>query len=121
MCKRGLDSIGRAGIIILLTVALVATAFAHRFPSLSDPMIEAYILAGGELGDLCSEPGSDGETSHHDCPACHIIGSLMLSNAWTSVTKVDYVFASIRTAPRESRAIRSVLDPARGLRAPPLA
>jgi hypothetical protein len=33
----------------------------------------------------------------------------------------DLAFVAQVVAPRESRAVRSVLDPARGLRAPPLA
>lgn len=45
----------------------------------------------------------------------------MLPDAPQSLADVNYVFVATVIAPRESRAIRTVLDPARGMRAPPLA
>lgn len=65
----------RVGLVALLTVALVTTAFAHRFPSASDLVIEAYVLAGGDISDICGDLGPDGKATHQDCPACHIVGS----------------------------------------------
>lgn len=121
MFKRILHGIRGAGLIALLTVALVATAFAHRIPNSSDIAIDAYVLAGGDISDICGDPGSDGKATHRDCPACHIIGPAMLPDAPQSIIRVDYIYVATVIAPRESRAVRSVLDPARGMRAPPLA
>lgn len=121
MCKRILHGIRGVGLIALLTVALVATGFAHRIPNASDIAIEAYVLAGGDISDICGDLGSDGKTTHRDCPACHIVGSAMLPDAPQSVADVNYVYVATVVAPQESRAIRTVLDPARGMRARPLA
>lgn len=121
MCERILHRIRGVGLIALLTVALVATGFAHRLPSASDLTIEAYALAGGDISDLCGEQGADDKVTHRDCPACHIVGSAMFPDAQPTIAEVDYVFVATVVAPRESRAVRAVLDPARGMRAPPLA
>lgn len=121
MCKRILHGIRGVGLIALLTVALVATAFAHRIPNPSDIAIEAYVLAGGDISDICGDLRSDGKATHRDCPACHIFGSAMLPDAQQNIIHVDYVYVATVIAPRENRAVRSVLDPARGMRAPPLA
>lgn len=45
----------------------------------------------------------------------------MLPDAPQSVADVNYVYVATVVAPQESRAIRTVQDPARGMRAPPLA
>ncbi|WP_035026157.1 hypothetical protein [Gemmobacter nectariphilus] len=121
MCRRIVHGIHGVGLIALLAFALVATGFAHRVPSASDIAVEAYVLAGGDISDICGDMGSDGKTTHRDCPACHIVGSTMLPDAPQSLADVNYVFVATVIAPRESRAIRTVLDPARGMRAPPLA
>ena len=121
MFKRILHGIRGVGLVALLTVALVATAFAHRMPSASDVAIEAYILAGGDLSDICGDMGSDGNATHRDCPACHIAASAMVPDAPQSIAEVEYVHVATVVAPQQSRAIRTVRDPARGMRAPPLA
>ena len=121
MCKRSVHNIHGAFLIALLTLALVATGFAHRIPGTSDTAIEAYVAGGGALSELCSDLGADGKEMHADCPVCHIVGSAMLPDAPQSVAAVNYVYVATVVAPRESRAIRTVLDPARGMRAPPLA
>ena len=121
MSKGILHGIRGAALIALLTVALVATAFAHRLPSPSDIAIEAYALAGGDISHICGDGGADGKAMHPDCPVCHIVGSVMLPDTSQSVVRVNYVFVATVIVPRESRAIRTVLDPARGMRAPPLA
>ncbi|WP_106472571.1 hypothetical protein [Pukyongiella litopenaei] len=104
-----------------MSVALVATAYAHRIPNASDIAIEAYVLAGGDIANICGDPGSDNTVAHPDCPACRIAGSVLLPDAPQSMTDIDFVFVATVVAPRERRAILTVLDPARGMRAPPLA
>lgn len=121
MCKRIIHGIRGVGLIALLTVALVAAAFSHRLPRASDIAIESYVLAGGDISDICGDMGPDGKVSHQDCPACRIVGSAILPDAPLSIAEVNFVFVATVVAPRESRAIRTVLDPARGTRAPPLA
>ena len=104
-----------------LTVALVATGFAHRLPSTDDAALSAYALAGGDIADLCGDLDGDGLPDHGDCPACQIAGGADLPPTALTLRDADLAFVAQVVAPRESRAVRAVLDPARGLRAPPLA
>lgn len=108
-------------ILVALTVALVATGFAHRVPTVADAMLESYVLSGGDLADLCVDADGDGIPDHSDCPACHIVAVADLPAADLAVHDADLAFSAKVVAPRESRALRAVLDPARGMRAPPLA
>jgi hypothetical protein len=77
--------------------------------------------AGGDIADLCGDLDGDGLPDHGDCPACQIAGSADLPPTTLTLRDADLAFVAQVVAPRESRAVRSVLDPARGLRAPPLA
>jgi hypothetical protein len=121
MMRDAILSLRRLMLLAALTVALVATGFAHRMPSSSDASLSAYALAGGDIADLCGDLDGDGLPDHADCPACHIAGSADLPPTGHTLRDADLAFVAQVVAPRESRAVRSVLDPARGLRAPPLA
>lgn len=111
----------RLALMFALTVALVAAGSGHRVPSANDAMIEAFVLSGGSLADLCADTDGNGLPDHGDCPACHIVASADLPEADLTLRDADLAFVAKVVAPRESRALRLVLDPARGLRAPPLA
>lgn len=121
MCKRFIHGIRGGALVALLAVALVATAFAQRLPTTSDLTIEAFALAGGDISDICGEGEVDGQVSHRDCLACHIVGLAKLADAPQNIVEANYVFVAAVIATRESRAIRTVLDPAHGMRSPPLA
>lgn len=104
-----------------LTLALVATGFAHRMPMASDAAVQAYVVAGGDLADLCGDAEGGDVGLHPDCPACHIAGAMLLPGVAPSLRAADLAFVAEVVAPRESRALRHVDDPARSPRAPPLA
>ncbi len=105
----------------VLTLALVATGFAHRVPTVQDAFLQSYVLAGGSLADLCADIDGDGLPDYGDCPACHIVAAADLPDAGLTFHDADLAFVAKVISPRESRAVRTVLDPARGMRAPPLA
>lgn len=108
-------------LVAFLTLALVATGFSHRVLSSDDVALQSYVLSGGDLADLCADANGDGLPDHMECPACHIVAAMDLPDAELSLQAADFVFVAKVVAPRESRALRTVLDPARGMRAPPLA
>ncbi|QYZ69554.1 hypothetical protein [Neotabrizicola shimadae] len=110
----------RLVLMFILTAALIATGFGHRMPSANDSMIDAFLLSGGSLADLCGDTDGNGLPDHGDCPACHIVASAELPDANLTLNDVDLAFVAKVIAPGESRALRTVLDPARGMRAPPL-
>jgi hypothetical protein len=111
----------RFAVVAAFAIALVATGFGHRIPSQSDAAEQAYVLAGGDLADICGDIDEDGLPDHADCPACHIVASADLPASNLTLRDADLAFVAKVVAPRESRAVRGVLDPARGMRAPPLA
>lgn len=108
-------------VMVVLALALVATGFGHRMPSAGDLAQESYILAGGDLAGLCGDADGNGLPDHIDCPACHLTGNALPPDAPPALRDAGLVLLATVTAPRESRAARPVRDPARGLRAPPLA
>jgi hypothetical protein len=107
--------------LAILTVALVATAFAHRMPSAQDAAVQDYVAAGGALADLCGNAEGKGDAAHRDCPACSIASNVLPVSGTPRVTDADLVFVASVVAPRESRALRHVPDPSRSSQSPPLA
>lgn len=108
-------------LLAVIATGLAATGFAHRIPSTDDSAQQSFVLAGGALSDLCAGGVDHGPPAHGDCPACQIVGAVDLPPVMFGLRDADLAFVAAVVAPRESRAVRSVLDPARGMRAPPLA
>ena len=119
--ERMLQTLQRLVLVAAIAFALVATGFAHRVPAAEDTALQAFVLSGGDIADLCFDAEGDGPAVHQDCPACHITATADLPPAGLGLRDADLIFVARVVAPRESRAVRSVLDPARGMRAPPLA
>lgn len=111
----------RALLLVALTVALVATGFAHKMPSAADQSLALALANGLTLDDLCGK--GDGGEQHRgpDCLACQIAAGADLPPVSGDLQKLELVFLAEVTAPRESRAVARILDPAHGMRAPPLA
>ena len=95
-------------ILAVLTLALVATGFAHRIPTVQDAFLQSYVLAGGSLADLCADIDGDGLADHGDCPACHIVASADLPDPGpVSYTHLDvYKRQMIARAMQRSRAAK---------------
>ena len=108
-------------LLAVLTVALVATGFAHRLPGAQDVAVQTFVAAGGALADLCGATSDKGDVVHPDCPACHIASNLMPAPGTPTVRAADLIFVATVVAPRESRALRHVPDPSRSSQSPPLA
>lgn len=108
-------------VLTLLTIALVATGFAHRLPSADSAAMDAYVLAGGSLDDLCRDIDGDGKPDHGKCPACQIVGGAALTTGPVTLHAAALRIVATVAAPGESRAVRAVQDPAHASRAPPLA
>lgn len=113
--------LSRLAVVATLVAALVMIGFAHRAPAQSDAAVQAYVLAGGSLSDLCADPLDDGMPAHLDCSACQIVAAGAEPRQPDLRRDADLRMLSRIVAPNESRATRMMLDPALGLRAPPLA
>lgn len=109
------------GIVLtaIVAIALVALGFGHRLPTASDAAVDAFMLAGGDLSDLCGD-GTQG-SAHRDCPACHITSASLLPDPAETVRDAELRLLVEVIAPRQSRIVHAVRDPVRGMGAPPLA
>ncbi|MDD9707746.1 MAG: hypothetical protein V7698_04230 [Paracoccaceae bacterium] len=114
-------TLSRLAGIATLAAALIMIGFGHRAPAQSDVAVQAYVLAGGSLAELCADPLDDSLPAHMDCPACHLVATCAGGTQPDLLRDADLRMLSRVVAPQENRAARMVLDPALGLRAPPLA
>lgn len=58
-------------VMVLLTLAMSASAFAHRAPSINEEALRAFLMAGGTLDDLCGGAAHEGQIGDH-CPLCRL-------------------------------------------------
>lgn len=112
----------RMAALVLLALTLAATGFAHRPPSAQDTVLgSAWVMSGGNWSGICGEPGSDGQRSHVDCPACQLVGAAGLPPAPAEVRRDMPRLLALPAPPAAEAPPRPVLDPAHGSRAPPRA
>ena len=120
MMQRKIQLLCRMALLACLTLALVATGFAHRAPSSEDAAMQAYVLAGGAVTDLCGDADGDGMPDHGSCPACQITASADLPPPPALIRDAGLMLLAEITAPRASTLAARVHDPAHSSRAPPL-
>ncbi len=112
----------RLALLVILTVALIATGFGHRMPS---DQTDALVLAlenGATLADFCGgEPGAGGGTTDTHCLACQIATNADLPPATGVLIDLDLTTHAKVVAPQQSCAGTRVLDLAHTPRAPPSA
>lgn len=111
----------RIGLLAALTLALVATGFAHRIPGADEQTVAAMAAAGATIHDICGELGQSGRHGDPLCQACQIAGGADLPPLSGAVQPAVLVRQAAVTAPRENRRVARVLDPARTPQGPPLA
>lgn len=121
MLARALHRLHQTVLLTVLTVALIATGFAHRMPTAVDAALTAVILAGGSVDDFCGDMAPMGQHAGADCEACQIVAAADLPPMNDSLQDLDLVFLAQVTAPRESRVPVHNFDPARPAQAPPAA
>lgn len=121
MLVKALSSLHRALLLVALTVALTATGFTHRMPSAGDEALAYAIANGVSLADLCAgDLDGDGQRDPH-CMACQIAGSADLPPVIPALIDLELAFQATVIAPRESRALARILDPAHTPQGPPVA
>ncbi|WP_137110394.1 hypothetical protein [Rhodobacter sp. SY28-1] len=111
----------RAALFALVTLALVATGFAHRMPSQQDEALAFVLATGASLADICGDDlGGNGNASA-DCLACQITGAADLPSAALSLIDLDLAFHAAVIAPREAVALARAQGPAHRPQGPPVA
>jgi len=113
--------IHRMALLAVLTLSLVATGFAHRLPNAEDQTVAAMLASGAALSDICGELAGTPRHADSLCQACQIAGGADVPPLTGAVVPAALVLVAEVTAPRESRRIARVLDPARTPQGPPAA
>ena len=110
----------RAVLLAVLTVALVATGFAHRMQADQDEALAFALQNGVSLADIC---GDLGKTPHSgsECQACQISGTADLPPLTGARIDLELAFHADVIAPREIRAVALSVDPAHRPQGPPVA
>ena len=121
MIGNAIHTLHRALLMVALTVALVATGFAHRLPSTADQGLALALANGATLQDLCAGGEAGDQHQGPGCLACQIAGAADLPPALGDLQKLDLVVLAAVTAPRESRTSPRILDPSNAPQGPPTA
>ena len=110
----------RVALLVALTVALVATGFAHRMPSAEDEALTFALQNGVSLGDFC---GDLGKATHAgaECQACQITGAADLPPLTGARIDLELAFHTEVIAPREVRAALHPTDLSPPPQGPPVA
>ncbi|WP_045389331.1 hypothetical protein [Falsirhodobacter sp. alg1] len=104
-------------ILMAFTLAMGVMGSAHATPSVSDPALEAYLLSGGSMDDLCPAGHHDG-MAMHDCPVCHLAGTVLPTSTPQISFHPELLVLTLRAAVPPN-VVRKTTDPAHFARGPP--
>ncbi|MDQ2065241.1 hypothetical protein Q9295_02550 [Xinfangfangia sp. CPCC 101601] len=111
----------RLMLLALVTLALLATGFAHRAPSQDEAALETlWVMAGGSDAGLCGASW-DPSKPHMKCPACQLTGSVDVPPCMGAVQKAELRLLAELTLPPSGAPRPAVLDKGHGSRGPPWA
>ena len=111
----------RVALLVALTVALVATGFAHRMPDVQDEALAFALQNGASPSDFCGENPLRSAHGGAECQACQIIGTADLPPLTGAQIDLELAFHAEVIAPREARALVRPTDPAHPPQGPPVA
>ncbi|MFN3723434.1 MAG: hypothetical protein ACK4VZ_10340 [Paracoccaceae bacterium] len=106
-------------LVMLLAVALGTVGFGHRTPSQQDATVDAFLLSGFAMADLCGSSGSDGSATGIPCPACTLAATALMPAGPCIVHNAGLKRVATIVAPRAPDWVPTVHDPAHAPRAPP--
>ncbi|HEY0213473.1 MAG TPA: hypothetical protein VGC40_07795, partial [Paenirhodobacter sp.] len=106
-------------VVTLLVASTAMAGFAHRAPSVQEQQILAAALSGLDIVDICAGTEGNLHFGNH-CPACHMGDGAVIPPRLHITMDAELRFVAKVVAPRENKSVRMVLDPAHGLRAPPV-
>lgn len=118
---RVLHALHRVALLVALTIALVATGFAHRMPDLQDEALAFALQNGASASDFCGEDPFEAAHGRSECQACQITGAADLPPMTGAQIDLELAFHAAVVAPREARALPQPTDPAHPPQGPPVA
>lgn len=115
------DHMRRGGMLLLvvLGLALTASGFAHKAPSIQDERLQSYMLAGGDLAEICGMAGMFG--TEDGCSLCPLVGH---PPHVTPVPKIGHALPAMArnlVSPKQITPFVKRRDCSRLSRGPPLA
>ena len=110
----------RMALLALVTLALVATGWAHRMPDASDEALAFLTVTGATTADFCGDVGG---SAHADplCQACQIAGGLDLPPLAGAVVPLDLRIAKAALRPDHGVVVARALDLSHAPQGPPVA
>jgi hypothetical protein len=111
----------RMAVLAVLTVALVATGWAHRAPAPSGDVLALMAATGATAADFCGDVGSAGRHGDALCQACQISGGAGLPPLVAALAQLGLTPAPVLVHPGASGVIARVLDLSRAPQGPPVA
>jgi hypothetical protein len=110
----------RMALLALLTLALVATGWAHRMPDASDEALAFLTATGATAADFCGDVGGG---AHGDplCQACQIAGGLDLPPLAGAIRLLDMRIGTASLRPDHGVVLARVLDLSHAPQGPPVA
>lgn len=110
----------RMALLALLTLALVATGWAHRMPDVSDEALAFLSATGATAADFCGDVGGG---AHADtlCQACQIAGQVCLPPVAGAVLPLDLRIGTASLRPYHGVVRARVLDLSHAPQGPPVA
>jgi hypothetical protein len=111
----------RMALLATLTVALVATGWAHRVPDVSDKALAFLAATGATAADLCGEVGQGGLHVDPLCQACQIVGGADVPQLCGPPRRAELSVAVGMVVPRGPRVVARALDLAHRPQGPPVA
>jgi hypothetical protein len=110
----------RMALLALVTLALVATGWAHRMPDVPDEALAFIISTGATPADFCGDVGGG---THDDplCQACQIAGGLDLPPLAGAALQLDLRIAQAALHPDHGVVLTRALDLSHAPQGPPVA
>lgn len=121
MTITGILRLHRAALFALVTLALVATGFAHRMPAPQDEALAFVLATGVSLDDICGDDLGGNDHRSAACQACQITGSADLPPAVLSQIDLELAFHASVIVPRETVALARAQGTANRPQGPPAA
>lgn len=84
-------------------------------PTVAELELQAFLLSGGSLDDLC---GHDGGMAHVDCDICCHTAALPARHQ-PSILEAEQTYLALVILPRAALAANRIYDPSAPVRGPP--